>query len=205
MTVEGVRLVHDIRICFLGDSFVNGAYDEAMLGWAGRLCIAATRPDSPITYYNLGVRRNTSRDILLRWEGECALRLPDTCDCRLVLSCGVNDTVIEGGKRRMSPEESCANIRQVLHGAMKYKVLMIGPTPIADDDQNKRIQAISLAFSREANALGIPYIDLFSQLVGDDAYRHEVSSNEGLHPRSNGYAKIAGIIRASSSWWFRDG
>lgn len=59
-------MAHDIRICFVGDSFVNGIGDERALGWAGRLCAAANARGVPVTYYNLGVRRNTSKDILLR-------------------------------------------------------------------------------------------------------------------------------------------
>lgn len=89
----------DIRICFVGDSFVNGTGDETALGWTGRLCASANRVAS-ITYYNLGIRRDTSHDILQRWERECALRLPGFCDGRLVFSCGVNDMVIENGRLR---------------------------------------------------------------------------------------------------------
>lgn len=95
----------DIRICFIGDSFVNGTGDETFLGWAGRLCANAKPADASLTFYNLGVRRNTSTDILQRWEQECALRLPGNCDGRIVLSCGVNDMVLENGKTRVAPRE----------------------------------------------------------------------------------------------------
>ncbi|HZC55143.1 MAG TPA: hypothetical protein VE396_03730 [Xanthobacteraceae bacterium] len=30
-----------IRICFFGDSMVNGTGDDACLGWVGRICAAA--------------------------------------------------------------------------------------------------------------------------------------------------------------------
>ena len=177
----------DIRICFIGDSFVNGTGDETALGWAGRLCAAASASGIPITYYNLGIRRNTSKDILLRWENECALRLPGTCDGRVVISCGVNDTVIENGKLRVTPTESRTNIRMILHGARKYKVIMVGPPPIDDNEQNTRIETISSAFAQEAELLGIPYVDLYSPLISDDAYKKEISRNDGAHPKSNGY------------------
>ena len=195
-------MIQDVRICFVGDSFVNGTGDETALGWAGRLCVAANQRGTPVTYYNLGVRRNTSQDILLRWEHECALRLPSTCDGRVVLSCGVNDTVIEAGAVRVRPEQSCANLREILRGAQKYPVLMVGPPPVVDDDQNARIQALSLAFAQEAQGLGVPYVDLFSPLAADAAYKKEVSTNDGSHPRSVGYAQMAQIVGSSSSWWF---
>ena len=193
----------DIRICFVGDSFVNGTGDETALGWTGRLCAAAAHQGIAVTHYNLGIRRNTSKDILLRWEHECALRLSDVCDARVVISCGVNDTVIENGQLRVHAEESCANVREILRGAKKYQVLMIGPPPVGGDDQNARIQTLSLAFSREANALAVPYIDIFSALAADDGYKQDVSNTDGSHPRSHGYAKMAQIVASSPRWWFQ--
>lgn len=197
----------DIRICFIGDSLVNGAGDSTALGWAGRLCASANAGGASVTYYNLGIRGNTSKDILLRWKNECTLRLPDSCDGRVVISCGVNDTVVVNGTLRMSPEESCANIREILRGAIIYKVLMVGPPPVEDNDQNKRINALSQSFAREAALLNVPYIDLFSALVVDERYKRDVSSNEvchpkGFHPTSKGYSKIAEIVSSSPSWWF---
>ena len=196
-------MTQDIRICFIGDSLVNGIGDEAALGWAGRLCAMANESDIPVTYYNLGIRRNTSKDILLRWESECTLRLPGFCDGRIVLSCGVNDTAIENGKMRVDFAESCANVRAILRGAKQYTVLMVGPPPVLDDEQNERIESLSLAFARETKALGVPYIDLFSALCLDDIYKREVERNDGAHPRSEGYFKMARIIGSSPNWWFR--
>jgi lysophospholipase L1-like esterase len=65
----------DIRICFVGDSYVQGTGDDECLGWAGRLCASARRAGHNITYYNLGVRRETSTDITRRWLAECEPRL----------------------------------------------------------------------------------------------------------------------------------
>lgn len=31
----------EIRICFVGESFVNGTGDPAFLGWTGRVCANA--------------------------------------------------------------------------------------------------------------------------------------------------------------------
>ncbi len=196
-------MTQDIRICFIGDSLVNGTGDEAALGWAGRLCALAHASDIPVTYYNLGIRRNTSKDILLRWESECTLRLTDSCDGRIVLSCGVNDTAIENGRVRVNSAESCANVRAILRGAKRYTVLMVGPPPVIDDEQNERIEDLSAALARETQTLEVPYIDLFSALCSDDAYKREIARNDGAHPRSEGYSKMARIIGVSPNWWFR--
>ncbi len=195
--------MQDIRICFIGDSFINGTGDETALGWAGRLCVAANNR-MQVTYYNLGIRRDTSWDSLQRWKQECTIRLPEHCDGGIVLSCGVNDTVIESGQLRVQPDESCANISKILHGAKKYKVLMVGSPPLGEDNQDSRIQNLSFAFAQESKRFGVPYIDLFAPLSGDEAYKQEVLNNDGAHPKSSGYAKMASIIAASPVWWFHD-
>jgi lysophospholipase L1-like esterase len=94
--------VTDVRICFIGDSFVNGTGDPLCLDWTGRVCATAITLGYPITYYNLGIRRETSPDIAARWRDECARRLPATIDGRVVLSFGANDTTIEQGQQRLS-------------------------------------------------------------------------------------------------------
>jgi hypothetical protein len=45
--------VLDRRICFIGDSYVAGARDPEMLGWAGRVAAAAVADGMPMTFYNL--------------------------------------------------------------------------------------------------------------------------------------------------------
>ncbi|BAU41680.1 hypothetical protein [Leptolyngbya sp. O-77] len=70
----------DLRICFVGDSFINGTGDSTLLGWTGRVCQFASQRGVPLTYYNLGVRRETSADIGVRWQFEVMARLPEGCD-----------------------------------------------------------------------------------------------------------------------------
>jgi lysophospholipase L1-like esterase len=65
------------RICFVGDSFVNGTGDPECLGWTGRICALACQKGHDVTYYNLGVRRETSTDIATRWRDEVSRRLPE--------------------------------------------------------------------------------------------------------------------------------
>ena len=192
----------DIRICFIGDSIVNGTGDDIALGWVGRISAEAHAFGIPITSYNLGVRRDTSRDILQRWRNECIPRLPSLCDGRIVLSCGINDTSIENGDVRVKPDESCSNIRVLLVEAKKYNVIMVGPPPIADNEQNIRIKEISQAYANEAQLLDVPYIELYESLYLDEGYKNELLESDGAHPKSRGYSKITDIISSSSNWWF---
>jgi lysophospholipase L1-like esterase len=62
-----------MRICFFGDSIVNGTGDPDCLGWVGRVCGAARKSGVDLTSYNLGIRRDTSADILRRWRREAEL------------------------------------------------------------------------------------------------------------------------------------
>lgn len=64
----------DIRICFLGESFVNGTGDSSHLGWTGPVCADLAQRGYAITYYNLGIRRETSRQLLTWWQPECDRR-----------------------------------------------------------------------------------------------------------------------------------
>ena len=194
----------DIRICFVGDSLVNGTGDETTLGWVGRLCAEANARGFAVTCYNLGIRRNTSADILARWEGECALRQPHEADNRVVISCGVNDTVIEESRPRVPADTSCANVREILNRARRFPLLMIGPPPVGDPEQNGRIDALSRAYAKEAAALDTGYIELFAELIEDEHYLRDVSLNDGSHPTSSGYSKMTEIINRSPYWWFNN-
>lgn len=193
----------DIRICFIGDSFVNGTGDPEKLGWAGRLCAAAENETREITCYNLGVRRETSSDILARWEKECAARLPEGSDNRLVFSFGVNDCVMEGEALRVQPDETVANARRILtRAAKKYPVLLIGPPPIDGAEINERIQNLDRSLRALCSETGIPYLSIFEPLAALPVWNEEVASNDGAHPRSAGYVELARLIASWEAWWF---
>src|SRR5262245_46811519 len=81
---------HHMRICFIGDSLVAGTGDPEYLGWAGRISAAARRRGHDVTCYNLGIRGNTSAQILARWRSEAEARFVEGQDCRLIFSFGVN-------------------------------------------------------------------------------------------------------------------
>ena len=197
-----MRANNDIRLCFVGDSFVNGTGDATTLGWAGRLCAAAAASGLPMTYYNLGVRRDTSGDVLQRWRDECARRLPDSCDARVIFSFGVNDMTLENGKTRIDMAASCANLGRLLADARKYQTLVVGPPPVSDGHHNTRIKALSDRYADQAAQAGTPYIALYTPLASDQDYLHDVATNDGAHPTHRGYRKIAAIVGASGAWWF---
>jgi len=99
-----------------------------------------------------------------------------------------------------------ANIRvtvDVVDGRLQLKARKTGQPPVDDDDHSERIKVISAAFAHEAELLGVPYVELYASLASDDSYRREISNNDGAHPKSNGYSKMASVVSSSSDWWFR--
>src|SRR5690348_6907770 len=148
-----------MRICFIGDSFVNGTGDPHCLGWTGRICAVARRAGHDLTYYNLGIRRETSTDIRARWRDEAFRRLPASEPAGLVFSFGTNDTTIEDGRERVPPVASVEHAAAILREAeRRCPVLMVGPPPLADDDQNRRIVALSRQFERLCKQFDLPYL-----------------------------------------------
>lgn len=193
--------MRDIRICYVGDSFVNGTGDPNKLGWTGRLSASVQNNNLDITHYNLGIRRETSEDILKRWEVECDSRLPQVSENIVVFSFGVNDTVIENGQRRVSLESSIENAKTILlNASKKYDVIMIGMPPIDNDEQNERIKELDDKYQELCKNLNIPYLSIFNRLVYNEIWKDEVALNDGAHPRDKGYEILADLIKNWSGW-----
>lgn len=193
-----------MRICFVGDSFVNGTGDPDCLGWAGRVCVAACRAGRDVTYYNLGVRRDTSTDVAARWEDEVARRLPPDhpeYDPRVVFSFGVNDTTAEGSATRVPRARSLDTLRAILTDAQRRcPVLFVGPPPVASAAQNRRIMALSAEYAGVCAELGVPYLAAFPALSASPAWMSEVAAGDGSHPGAGGYAELADLVRAWEPW-----
>jgi len=193
--------MRDIRLCYVGDSFVNGTGDPSKLGWTGRISALSQMNNLDITHYNLGVRRETSEDILKRWESECRSRLPKGSQNKIIFSFGVNDTVIENGQRRVSLEDSIKNAKEILSSASKtFDVIMIGLPPIDDDEHNQRIKELDRKYQELCKALDVPYLSIFDTLYHDEVWREEVSHNDGAHPRDKGYTLLSNIIKNWDHW-----
>ncbi|MBF6164600.1 G-D-S-L family lipolytic protein [Streptomyces gardneri] len=193
----------DLRVCFVGDSFVAGVGDPRCLGWAGRLASAAHAEGVPLTAYNLGVRRQTSSEILERFGAECASRLPEGTDGRVVLSFGVNDAIYENGGPRVSPEESVANLL-ALHGQAAerhWPILMVAPPPIADDEHNARTAALEERFSRACAVSDVPFVRVHEALRDNTVWAAEVRAGDGAHPGARGYDEITALIAPHWREW----
>ncbi len=197
-----------IRICFIGESFVNGTGDPEFLGWTGRVCRDTESKGYAITHYNLGVRAETSRYLKQRWRSEVSYRLPTEYDGRVVFSFGVNDSGWAGKKQGIELSESIFNASNILTEAKQlYPILMVGPPPCGDAEQEKRNQIIanlSEEFALVCNQIDVPYLDVFSYLVKSTIWLTEAKANDGAHPKADGYAEFAAIVQNWEGWlnWF---
>lgn len=198
----------EIRICFLGESFVNGTGDPEFLGWTGRICTHAQNRGYEITYYNLGVRAETSRYLQQRWQSEVSYRLPPGSDGRVIFSFGVNDCSWAGKQQGIDVAESISNARKILSAAKQlYPVLMVGPPPCGDIDREQENQIIGNLSDRLAiicSEIEIPYLNVFADLVKSPIWLTEAKANDGAHPRAAGYAELAEIVQNWKYWlnWF---
>ena len=191
------RVPHRLTVLIFGDSFVAGVGDPSGLGWTGRLA-AAPPPGVDLTTYPLGIRRDTSADVLARWQTETRARIPDSGTTVLVVSFGVNDSTDDGaGRPRVAAADAVANLRAVLRGAqaLGLPTLVVGPPPIADPRINDRILQLDTLLADEARAHGIPVVPVAHDLLADEVWMSEVSAGDGAHPGARGYAALAALVR----------
>ena len=108
---------------FFGDSVTLGVNDAAAGGWVARLAgkaAAAGLSVPPDTFYNMGVRRNSSRMILDRWEHEFKARTMDGVPSFLLFCFGTVDMAAPKGTPNIAIGESAANAREILMRAKTY-------------------------------------------------------------------------------------
>jgi lysophospholipase L1-like esterase len=196
-------MIRDLRICFVGDSFVAGAGDETALGWVGRVTAAAWYRGVALTAYNLGVRRDTSADLRRRTEAEVLARLLGAGDAQaVVFSFGANDAALEDEMPRVPPEVTEENAAALLGwSAARWPTLMVGPPPLAHDaGHDARVAALSTQLGALCEAMEVPFLATHAPLAAGTAWRNGAARGDGVHPDSGGYAALAALVEGWASW-----
>jgi lysophospholipase L1-like esterase len=172
---------------FIGDSLTLGCGDEDGLGWPGRLASAMMRGGQDLTWYNLGVRANTTIKIRDRWKDEVTRRFLPGQNTRLVFSFGVADV-----SNDVPAKTSFENAETILSGAKEVgPTLFIGPMPVADQEKNERIVQLSLGFESVCERLGVPHVPVAGFLRESNAYAMALEAYDNVHPAAEGYATLA--------------
>lgn len=178
----------------MGDSFVAGHGDRTGLGWTGRIAVEGLARGLDLTAYDLGVRRDTSLDVLARLAQETRPRLAAAADPRIVLSFGVNDTVVEERGVRVPLSSTVDALRRMQRAVEPVPVLLVGPPAVDDDQQNRRIAETDAALGAEAARLGMPHLSCFAATRDDDTWRREVRAGDRFHPGAAGYEVLAAVL-----------
>lgn len=216
----------DMRLCFVGDSFVAGVGDQTHVGWAGHLASRATAEGVDVTPYNLGVRGETSVQVGRRWLSEAEARLPSPgaraaqpgSFGAVVASFGVNDTALavddavpagDGGAGagvqgvRVESGQSEAALAGLLDACAErgWAAFVVGPPPVADEEHNRRIRELSARFRAVCRERGVKYADVFGRLVQDPVWTAEVGGGDGAHPDADGYERMADVLAMPWARW----
>ena len=195
--------MEDIRIYFIGDSYINGTGDPAYLGWPGRVCNASKTPKTNITCYNLGIRADTSTNVLHRWEREISARRLIPHDGRVVFGFGANDCWIEEGVTRVKRADTVQNTEQILKRAHAlFPTLMVGPPPGINSVQNTQREDMSTLLGTIAQNVGVPYLEIIHDLEAGGIWQREASLADQIHPTEGGYSALAELVLAWNHWWF---
>ena len=131
----------DIGLVFIGDAFIAGYGDPKGLGWVSRVVGRSSHPDVDLTAYNLGIRGDSSADVLNRWRAEGIPRWGDRRERRLVIGVGQADA-----EQRLTTARSRLNLANILDDttARGIAAFVVGPPPTLDPDLNSRLEIIVL-------------------------------------------------------------
>ena len=186
---EGPR---DVAVVFLGASLVAGVGDPKGQGWVTRVVGRTAHPDLELTAYNLGIRGNTSADVLRQWAEEVPARWVGRSERRIVLSVGANDVVsgISLARHRL-------NLANLLDEAAASGVhsFVVSPPPTDDADLNSRLEVLVEAQADVCARRGVPFVDCYTPLSGHDQWRTDLAaSTVPHHPGQAGYGLIAWLV-----------
>ncbi|WP_114907157.1 GDSL-type esterase/lipase family protein [Ornithinimicrobium murale] len=191
----------DIGLCFVGDGFVAGYGDPKALGWVSRVVGRSPVADADLTAYNLGVRGESSADVMTRWRGECAPRWSGRSERRLVVGVGATD--IAAG---ITTARSRLNLANILDEATTTGIgtFVVGPTPTLDAEVNQRLEVLADAQADVCARRSVPYVDCFHPLRDHDQWQSDLAAGDGVHPGQAGYGLMAWLVlHANWQGWLK--
>jgi lysophospholipase L1-like esterase len=189
-------VIRDIRVCFVGDSYIVGVGDSSGLGWVGRLTRHAHVCGVPITAYNLGIRGDTSSDVAARLPGEVSRRSSPAAELRVVLAYGLNDVSVKNGYPRITRAASlAATSRSLIWLASAHiRAIFVGPPAVGDPDQDSRTAKLDRLLAGCVASHGVTYVSLFGSLIGNPVWLDGVREGDGAHPGPLGYQQYFEVV-----------
>ena len=157
----------------------------------GRVIARSQSPDIALTHYNLGVRGNSSADVLDRWREESARRFTPGADHRLVLATGLGDL-----NQGLSTARSRLNLANVLDDAAAFGIstFVVGPAPTLDEPLDARLKVVADAQADVCARRHVPFVDCFEPLLRHEQWESDLATGDGVHPGQAGYGLIAWLV-----------
>lgn len=149
-------------------------------------------PVPPTKFYNLGACKNSSKEILARFDNEFSVRnLPGSTPF-FFLMCGVVDTMKFTDSPYCSLSESKENYTNLIRKAKANgQIIAISPSPVANEEQNLRLQEVISIQEKICAENKVPYINIFPSLHNKEFI---ADLKDGVHPGENGNALMAKAI-----------
>lgn len=186
---------------FFGDSITLGVNVTAEDVWTGLVATHLTTrglPVPPTTFYNLGVRKNTSKLIAERFHDEYNRRLLPETESYFVIMCGNVDMAMPQDTTVLSVDESLTHTQELLKLAKtKGTVLFLSGTPVKNEEHNARISKLALLQGKLCAELEIDFVNLHDILSQNATYLQDL--NDGVHPQEMGNVAIADTICQSQT------
>lgn len=194
-----------MRICFFGESYVNGVGDPTTQGWVGRLSADTISQGHALTVYNCGIRGATSTLVRATWEAEATARFKPEEKFAVVFSYGTNDCWRENGVAQVSLDTQLENTAAILKAASaRWPTLFIGPPGLpsyTDDTIREADHAERCSHVQKLCAqLNVPYFDTLAVYDGFATWHAEARTGDGVHPGGGGYAEMAAQILRWKPW-----
>jgi acyl-CoA thioesterase-1 len=180
--------VRDVRVCVFGDSFVAGVGDPKALGWVGR--VAARTPASTgvaLTLYPLGVRGQSTEDVVVRMPLETSSRFARGDEHGVVLAVGIADAFAAVPVAR-----SAVTLEFGLRSTDVSR-LVIGPPPVGPPEVRERLAELDAAFAEVCERLDVAYISTYAPLADHGPWLRQ-SFADGVHPGQAGYGMLAYVV-----------
>jgi lysophospholipase L1-like esterase len=182
----------DVGIVFVGASLVAGVGDPKGQGWVSRVVGRTHSADLELTAYNLGVRGDTTADVLARWKSECAPRWEGRAEKRLVISVGTRDAMsgVTLARHRL-------NLANILDDAASAGIgtFVVSPPPADDEEINAKLDVLVEAQADVCARRGVPFVDCFRPLLGHEQWQSDLAASRvEHHPGQAGYGLIAWLV-----------
>ena len=182
----------DVGLVFVGASLVAGVGDPKGQGWVSRVVGRTHSTDLELTAYNLGVRGDTTADVLARWKSECAPRWEGRAEKRLVISVGTGDAM--SGVTLARHRLTLANILDDAASA-GIGTFVVSPPPADDEEINAKLDVLVEAQADVCARRDVPFVDCFRPLLGHEQWQSDLAASRvAHHPGQAGYGLIAWLV-----------